>query len=393
MAGRSSASRRFDREPYGSVATRATWLANVLRRCIASYIPASRLPGEGELAKRFRVSLRVARRATEILAEEGLVTAGRGKGSITLREPTEPPPVRRIVAIVQSTSQIATPETQAILLGMHDECTFRGRSFTVVRSENVNLERTDCLTNLAPAGSSPMDVGWIFVRVAPPRQVLAAWQTWRLPLVMVDADPRQPGSVVTSDGQRSVELAVERLFLLGHRRLAFVGNTHDDADAPSRARWQGFQLACRRCGLPLDQQLAWPIPATLPRDSHRFLSDRLSVSPRPTAVIAANLQLASDVLAVCDRIHLEIPRQLSVISVGLDRRDLPSELLNRLTRVSEGRGEQLGLMAAEVLLGAQQPAAPVRLLTACEWIDGRSDGPVLPDSATAVSPRPGGGES
>ena len=378
MVGRSASSRRFDREPYGSVDTRAAWLANVLRRCIAGYIPGSRLPGEGELARRYRVSLRVARRATEILADEGLVTAGRGKGSITLREPADPPPVRRIVAIVQSAGQIATPETQAILLGLHDECTRRGRAFSVARSESVNLDRPDGLTALSPAGSSPMEVGWVFVRVAPPRPVLAAWQTWRLPMVMIDTDARLPGCMVTSDEPAPFDLVVQRAFLLGHRRMAFVGNTHDDADAPSMARWQGFQLACRRCGLALDQQLAWPIPATTPGDSHRFLSDRLPAEPRPTAVIAADLQLACDVLTVCERIHLAVPARLSIISVGLDRRDLPAELLNRLTRVSEGRGEQLGLMAAEMLLTVHQSAVPVRLLTGCEWIAGRSDAPVPP---------------
>ena len=390
MAGKSGTSRRFERQPYGSVETRALWLANILRRCVVTYIPGSRLPGEGELAKRFRVSLRVARRATEILASEGLVAAGRGKGSITLREPTDPPTVRRVVAIVPSAQQIAVPQTQAILLGMHDECTHRGRSFTVVRSESVDLERTDCLAGLTPAGSSLMDVGWVFVRVAPPRPVLAAWQTWRLALVMVDADIRQPASVVTSDGQRAVGLAVERAFLLGHRRLAFVGNTHDDADAPSKARWEGFQLACRRCGLPLDEQLAWPIPATSPHDSHRFLSIRLPAEPRPTAVIAADLQLACDVLTVCGQIHLTVPSRLSVFSVGLDRRDLPADLLNRLTRVSEGRGEQLGLMAAETLLDPHPSGAPLRLLTDCEWIDGQSDGPAPLDSASFV-PQPSAG--
>ena len=367
-----------ERERYGSIEGRSQWLSDVLRRRVWSYLPGSRLPGERELAKQFRVSLRVARRATEILAGEGLVHCRRGKGSVVVHEQLQAMPVRRIIAIISGGRQGSAAETQAMLLGAHEDCTRRGRPFEVVRGDRLDLSQPDCLMSIVRGAGLPAEIGWMFVRLAPPPQVLDIWQTWRLAVVVVDDDPRLPGNAVNSDGQRAVGLAFERAFLLGHRHIAYLGNTAgaagESAGAPA-ARWQGFGAACQRFGQRIDEKFVWRLESSDMAEPQPYLAERLSGELRPTAIITADQRIGCDGLAVCERLGIAVPGQISVISAGLERRDLPRELVSRLSRSSEGRPEKIGQLATGLLLEAHQALGPAKLLADCEWIDGDSLGP------------------
>jgi GntR family transcriptional regulator len=67
-------------------------IAAILRRRITAgkYPPHSRIPTESELVEEFEVARSTARRAVEVLREEGLIYTVPNRGSYVGRQPPDP---------------------------------------------------------------------------------------------------------------------------------------------------------------------------------------------------------------------------------------------------------------------------------------------------------------
>lgn len=114
------------------------------------------------------------------------------------------------------------------------------------------------------------------------------------------------------DVKASYEMT-QYLIRLGHRRIGFV--TGHPAHSSSKLRLAGFELAIRDAGALMQQPLI----------AHGFYSYRsgmeaaeelLSSESPPTAIFAANDDMASGVMSLAHRRGLDVPRDLSV--VGFD---------------------------------------------------------------------------
>ena len=69
-------------------------IAEILRRRIVAgrYPPDTRIPTESELVEEFEVARTTARRAVEVLREEGLIYTVPNRGSYVIRQPPESAP-------------------------------------------------------------------------------------------------------------------------------------------------------------------------------------------------------------------------------------------------------------------------------------------------------------
>ena len=78
-------------------------IADDLRASIASgeLAPPARLPSQRKLAERYGVVQETLRRAVDVLAREGLVSAGSTRGTFILRTPEDVPDVAAQVADLQ----------------------------------------------------------------------------------------------------------------------------------------------------------------------------------------------------------------------------------------------------------------------------------------------------
>jgi LacI family transcriptional regulator len=138
--------------------------------------------------------------------------------------------------------------------------------------------------------------------------------------------------------------AVEHLTRLGHRRVGFVGGT--PTLWCSRARLDGYRAGLEAAGLAVD-------PALLTEGDFGYESgfraaDRLLALPdRPTAIFAANDQMALGVYEAVRRRGMRVPEDVSV--VGFD--DLPETRWSSppLTTVHQPLAE-MGLLAARTVL-------------------------------------------
>ncbi len=124
--------------------------------------------------------------------------------------------------------------------------------------------------------------------------------------------------------------AAEHLLSLGHRRIAHAGGPHS-VDC-SHARLAGYSSALRQAGIELDESLithsAFSYDAG--RQAARYLLDR---SDRPTAIFAANDEIALGIMEEARRRSIRIPQDLSV--VGFDDTFLASRSAPPLTTVAQ----------------------------------------------------------
>jgi DNA-binding LacI/PurR family transcriptional regulator len=120
---------------------------------------------------------------------------------------------------------------------------------------------------------------------------------------------------VNVDNRAGVGLAIDHLHALGHRRIAFIGESqHGDI----RERRAAFVDRLTRLGMPpADDQI---VPAVTDPGAGADAFRQLIAAPRPpTAVITATDNLAVGVLHAAYGLRLAIPEQVSV--VGFD--DIP----------------------------------------------------------------------
>ena len=167
------------------------------------------------------------------------------------------------------------------------------------------------------------------------------------PVVMLD-DQSLPGPIpwVGPDNRVGAYEAVRHLVRHGHRRIAHIQGplqyqcSHD--------RYAGYQQALQEAGIAVD-------PALVLQGDFTIASGRsamapllaLSESDRPTAVFAANDQMAYGVLSVSEARGLHLPDDLAVI--GFDDTALSAHTRPALTTVKQPF-EEMGRSAAEMLL-------------------------------------------
>ena len=182
------------------------------------------------------------------------------------------------------------------------------------------------------------------------REAAALLARHRVPVVEVDRQiGGAPGDSVVIDNERGARDATEHLLSLGHRRIALL--VVDTPWTSDRGRLDGYRAAHEAAGVELDDRL---IVRVLPdaRDVEERIGGLLDVEA-PTAVFAANNQLAEHAWHVMRRRRLRLPEDISL--VGFD--DVPwLEMVSPpITTVSQPTVEMGRRAAALLLRRIEQP--------------------------------------
>lgn len=126
--------------------------------------------------------------------------------------------------------------------------------------------------------------------------------------------PEDTGDLfVWTDERQAAADAAGWLIALGHRRIAFIAGPEGDRRA--RARELGFIDAMAEQGLERGAEIVAQGDFTLPSGecAGRLL---LEVSPRPSAILAANDAMAAGALRAARSAGLAVPSDLSVMGIG-----------------------------------------------------------------------------
>lgn len=177
-----------------------------------------------------------------------------------------------------------------------------------------------------------------------------------MPYVRVEPGMRaREGRSVTIDDAAAAHDMTTHLAGLGHRRIAFV--TGPQAHISSAERLRGYGEALHAHGLARDPELvvAGDYRFQSGRDAARLL---LALPAPPSAIFAANDEMAAGVIAVAHELSIDMPAQLSV--AGFDDSGLAAAVWPPLTTIRQPVA-QLGHAAAELLLADQPPADRITL--------------------------------
>ena len=186
--------------------------------------------------------------------------------------------------------------------------------------------------------------GLLAVTIAPAPADLERLAAAGVPVVLIDhAHDRLPS--VTVDDVAGGRIAVEHLLELGHRRIAFAGDTVDEVhrSSASRRRCTGYHRALAAAGLPVREELVVLRPHG--HCAGEIVEELLALDEPPTAIFAASDQQAIAVLDAVGELGLRVPEDLSV--VGFD--DVELARYAGLTTVAQPLAIS-GTTGAELLL-------------------------------------------
>ncbi|WP_248320890.1 LacI family DNA-binding transcriptional regulator [Caballeronia sp. Sq4a] len=182
-------------------------------------------------------------------------------------------------------------------------------------------------------------------------ELLAHLQSLARPIVLIDL--RAPGfRSVDIDNAKGAALAMQHLFALGRRRVAFIGGSLAHHSIAQRAL--GYRKAYFDAGLLFDPTLEITAQAGVPADvaaadaMERLIAEtRAKSSPLPDAVFAYNDAAALAAMRVCLARGLRVPDDIAF--VGFD--DIPAAAHSAppLSTVAVDK-EALGRRGVELLL-------------------------------------------
>lgn len=183
--------------------------------------------------------------------------------------------------------------------------------------------------------------------------LIADFSRRQIPLVFLDTGLPSPGvSCVRIGYSAGIDMAVNHLIGLGHRRIAFISGPMRLVSA--RMRYKAFMDSTARDHLDDDARL-------IQEGNHRVdgghdaMERILSSGARPTAVLASNDLTAIGAIGAIGEAGLNVPNDVSV--VGYDDIELSAYTMPPLTTISLPRA-QIANAAFQALLHAMRSKGP-----------------------------------
>jgi LacI family transcriptional regulator len=188
---------------------------------------------------------------------------------------------------------------------------------------------------------------WLFVDIhlladLSKRNIPAATIGWEL-----------PGDTVSSvmvDNEAGGRLALEHLYQLGHRKIAFIRGPKMLID--SAPRWRGIQKFAHSAGLDIEPSLVVQLPDSFDPNSgfeggYRFAEELLQKKKRFTALMAFDDLTALGAIRALSKAGVKVPEQCSV--VGFDDVAPSAMTAPALTTVRQPL-EAMGSLAVNIVM-------------------------------------------
>jgi LacI family transcriptional regulator len=188
---------------------------------------------------------------------------------------------------------------------------------------------------------------WLFVNI----EVLGDLEKSSIPTVMIGRELQTESiSSVIVDNEMGAHAALEHLYSMGHRKIAFIRGPKTLAD--SAPRWKGIRTFAKSSGLELDPQLVADLPESRDPNSsfeagYKLTEDFLKQKLRFTALMAFDDMTALGAIRALSKAGVRVPEQCSVI--GFDDVAVSSLCTPALTTIRQPM-EAMGKMAVGIAL-------------------------------------------
>jgi DNA-binding LacI/PurR family transcriptional regulator len=184
--------------------------------------------------------------------------------------------------------------------------------------------------------------------------------------------PQDTISYVAADYVSATEQVVEYLYEHGHRRIAYFRTTRRDEASTDRIR--GFQAACHKLKLSVDQPPVWS-------GSADDLTADILVAHREagvTACVAEDDALGRRMLGLAEDLMLQCPRDFSLAVLGNPlnpMQTVPDWTTFSIPRREMGR-EALRLLVELLTAPKEGITQPLRKMLDCSFVEGSTTGAI-----------------
>jgi len=158
-------------------------------------------------------------------------------------------------------------------------------------------------------------------------------------------DSENGGPCVLIDDYHAAYDITQYLLGLGHRDIAFLGG-HEEHDASSEKRLDGYLAALRDAGLPRREDLILPGSYSFDSGSERT-TRLLGLEEAPSAIFACNDEIAAGALFAARIQQVAVPQQLSII--GFEDSPFSRQSWPKLTTAHQPNSE-IAAGAARILI-------------------------------------------
>lgn len=294
-------------------------------------------------------------------ATRGLVNAETARRVIKVAEGLgyRPNPIARGLKTAKSSTiglvipDLTNPLFPPIVRGIEDVLEPAGYSGLIVNTDN-DPERERAQVELL---RSRQVEGLIVATALVEHPLMEELHRQRVPMVMVNRRPaRLDVSSITPDDAGGIEMAVDHLASLGHRRIAHLAGPSATSTGVTRSR--AFVNAVRDRGLDDDPALVVACDLWTEECGADALRTLLDTVGGFTAVVAGNDLIALGCYDVFAERGISCPRDMSV--VGFNDMPFLDKLAPPLTTIRIPH-QQIGAEAARMLLEAiADPSRPAR---------------------------------
>lgn len=219
-----------------------------------------------------------------------------------------------VVSMQQGALAVCRQENYELLI---HPCRFRDRDVSADLQALLEGVRPDGIILAAPLSNLPK-IGRVI-------------EATGIPLVRISPGKRSGGKpkVATNDWTVSAEMT-RYLVSLGHKRIAFIKGNVDHKAVGNRFR--GYREGLEQSGIPFSEQLVIQGDNSIGSGEAAAMK-LLTRKRRPTAIFAANDDMAAGVIRVADRLDIDVPGQLSV--AGCDDTSLAQQIYPALTTINQ----------------------------------------------------------
>lgn len=273
--------------------------------------PGERIPSTKALSDTLEVSLVTVHRALQELVAAGVLRRGQGRGTFVheaYAEPSHRTSTMRVGIVFHTEASLADSYHGQIMEGVRRGAEEVGADIVLLRyGEDW---RNECQGYLyVNPYKTQLDHSPRFGRRA------AVSDGARQPTMVVGARTEVTTvGCLDTDNVALAESAVQHLFDLGHRRIAFVGGQSDLTNNIDRLT--GYRQACQRLGLDSASCAELSAPGWQLDESGLAQAVAMLTAPdAPTAVFAAGYYFALNMYTAASRAGLAIPTDLSIVGV------------------------------------------------------------------------------